>query len=337
MSSEHPSEHPHLSHSTLVTELVVPHQFSTPLNQKPLIVLASHQPNLLPLHCAPTFTQFWKDYWVCPHQNPNPSSQTQWKPQKWTSKCGNTDNSNGPCTCHLLQRKPTTFNHQKTWLHYCHWKKIRAQTMVRGIGIISRRDLNNYSSITIWCPYPLAALAKEEHTATREMMQAHTLEAQRKWRTPYTNIPWIYLSEKDWARVIPIERTVEFLQEIIQVTSLEVIKGIDNMGVIKTKYFIDESEHRKLMRKLKRRRRDFLIEPIFPLPRWGISQKPIKEGMTWLESQQATALYHIELEAVLKEIFAHSFDNISSRVFTREWHCDKSHFFLYFWDIISIQ
>jgi len=31
-------------------------------------------------------------------------------------------------------------------------------------------------------------------------------------------------------------------------------------------------------------------------------------------------LYHIELEAVLKEIFAHIFNTISSRVFTREQH-----------------
>jgi len=52
----------------------------------------------------------------------------------------------------------------------------------------------------------------------------------------------------------------------------------------------------------------------------GNPQKLIKEGMTWLESQQATTLYHIELKAVLKKIFAHSFDTISSRVFTREQH-----------------
>ena len=90
------------------------------------------------------------------------------------------------------------------------------------------------------------------------------------------------------------------------------------MGDIKIRYFIDETEHRKLMRKLERRRRDFSDELLFPLPKWGIPQKLIKEGMTQLESQQATALYHIELEAVLKEIFAHSFDTISSRVFTRE-------------------
>jgi len=56
----------------------------------------------------------------------------------------------------------------------------------------------------------------------------------------------------------------------------------------------------------------------FPLPRWGIPQKQMREGMTQLESQQATALYHIELKAVLKEIFMHSSDKISSRTFMRE-------------------
>jgi len=50
MSSEHPPQHPHPSHSTLVTELVTLHQLLTPLNQKPLIVLAFHQPNPLPIH-----------------------------------------------------------------------------------------------------------------------------------------------------------------------------------------------------------------------------------------------------------------------------------------------
>jgi len=109
-------------------------------------------------------------------------------------------------------------------------------------------------------------------------MKEHTLEAQKKWRTLYTNIPQIYPSEKDWAGVTPIERTFEFLQVIIQVTSLDIVKGIDNAGDIKIRYFIDETEHRKLMRKLESRRRDFSDELLFPLPRWGIPQKLIKEA-----------------------------------------------------------
>jgi len=92
------------------------------------------------------------------------------------------------------------------------------------------------------------------------------------------------------------------------------------MGDIRIRYFIDKMEHRKLMRKLERRRRDFSDKPLFPLPKWGIPQKLIKEGMMQLESQQATTLYHIELKAVLKEIFTHSFNTISSRVFMREQH-----------------
>jgi len=163
-------------------------------------------------------------------------------------------------------------------------------------------------------------MAKEGYAATREMMKQHTLEAQRKWRTLYTNIPQIYPSEKDWAGVTPINRTFEFLQVIIQVTSLEVVKGIYNTGEVKIRYFVDKTEHKKLMKKLEQERREFPIEPFFPLPRGGILQKQMKEGMTWLESQQVTALYHIELKAVLKEIFTHSFNKISSRTFTRVQH-----------------
>jgi len=216
---------------------------------------------------------------------------------------------------HLFTKKPNCITIMQRKLELGPWPEALELYRERG-----RNDSNDNSSITVWYPYPLAALVKEKHAAIREMMKEHTLEAQRKWRTPYTNIPQIYPSEKDWARVTPIKRTFEFLQEIIQVTSLDVIKGIDDLGDIKIRYFIDKTEHRKLMRKLERRRRDFSDELLFPLPKWGIPQKLIKEGMTWLESQQATALYHIELEAVLKEIFAHSFDTISSRVFTREQH-----------------
>ena len=52
-----------------------------------------------------------------------------------------------------------------------------------------RNDSNTYSSITVWYPYPLTTLVKEEHTAIRETMKSHTLVAQSKWKTLYTNIP----------------------------------------------------------------------------------------------------------------------------------------------------
>jgi len=154
---------------------------------------------------------------------------------------------------HLFTKKPNCITIMQRKLELGPWSEALELYQERG-----RNDPNNKSSITVWYPYPLATLAKEKHVAIREMMKEHALEAQRKWRTLYTNIPQIYPSEKDWARVTPIERTFEFLQVIIQVTSLDIIKGINNVGDIKIRYFIDKTEHRKLMRKLERRRRDFL-------------------------------------------------------------------------------
>jgi len=137
---------------------------------------------------------------------------------------------------HLITKRPDCITIIKRRLELRLWSEALELYQEEG-----RNNLNNYSSITVWYPYPLAAL--EEHAATRETMKAHTLEARRKWRTPYTNIPQIYLSEKDWARVTPIERTFEFLWEIIQVTSLEVIKGIDDMGDIKIEYVIKQGDY----------------------------------------------------------------------------------------------
>ena len=132
---------------------------------------------------------------------------------------------------HLFTKKPDCITVMQRKLELGPWPEALELYRERG-----RNDPNDNSSITVWYPYPLAALAKEKHAAIRETMKEHALEAQRKWRTPYTNIPRIYPSEKDWARVTPIERTFEFLQEIIQVTSLDIIKGIDNSGDVKIRY-----------------------------------------------------------------------------------------------------
>jgi len=109
---------------------------------------------------------------------------------------------------HLITKRPNCITSVKRRLELRLWSEALELYWEEG-----RNDSNNYNSITIWYPNPLGALAKE-HVATRETMKAQALEAQRKWRTPYTNIAQIYLSEEDWAGVTPIERTFEFLKKL---------------------------------------------------------------------------------------------------------------------------
>jgi len=85
---------------------------------------------------------------------------------------------------HLFIKKPDCITIMQRKLELRPWSEALELYCERG-----RNDLNDNSSITVWYPYPLAALAKEKHMAIREMMKEHTLEAQKKWRTLYTNIP----------------------------------------------------------------------------------------------------------------------------------------------------
>jgi len=92
---------------------------------------------------------------------------------------------------HLFTKKPNCITVMQRKLDLGPWPEALELYRERG-----RHDLNDNSSITVWYPYPLAALAKEKHGAIRETMKEHALEAQRKWRTPYTNILQIYPSER---------------------------------------------------------------------------------------------------------------------------------------------
>ena len=55
--------------------------------------------------------------------------------------------------------------------------------------------------------------------------------------------------------------------------------------------------------------------PVFPLPQFGVSQKLLQEGLSEEEACQAAAIFQVETEACLLEIWAKLCPMMSNKVF----------------------
>ena len=139
----------------------------------------------------------------------------------------------------------------------------------------------------------------------------------QKWRTPGTLIPKVYPTEYDFksALVMPILLGNNKEMELLLFPIIcNTVYGIDDEGVLVCKYFFIPEVIKETQEYL-RKKREVIPKPLFPLPQTGISARMEREGMTQYKAAQASALFKIEIEACLLEIWSYTSPRLSAHTF----------------------
>ena len=98
-----------------------------------------------------------------------------------------------------------------------------------------------------------------------------------------------------------------------------IVKGIREDGETISKYFIQLQKLEDLHKFLTELRED-INQPFFPLPKYGISTRLEKQGMSLNKACQAAAIFKIELEACLLEAWLYINPRMSAKIFWRNHH-----------------
>ena len=177
-----------------------------------------------------------------------------------------------------------------------------------------RRDYPNTEAF-----YPLCLDAYSRQGSDGLWLEFHrTVDfANQKWRTPGNLIPKVYPTEYDFKStlVMPIllggAKEIELLLFPIICNT---VYGINNEGVLVCRYFFIPEVMKETQEYL-RKKREIIPKPLFPLPQSGISVRMEREGMTQYKVAQASALFKIELEACLLEIWSYTSPQLSACTF----------------------
>jgi hypothetical protein len=104
------------------------------------------------------------------------------------------------------------------------------------------------------------------------------------------------------------------LKKTWKTLSFNRVTGINEQGGQEVRYFIVQSRLGKLKLELEKLRKK-IPQPFFRLPQFGASQRMLNLGMTELEAQQISALFWVELEACLLEIWSYINPSMSNSIF----------------------
>jgi len=142
------------------------------------------------------------------------------------------------------------------------------------------------------------------------------MEGNRRWRSPGTLLPKIYPTSTNWkeATVMDIVKETFLVIASLLALAFDIVQGKDSHNSLITRYFIDQENERKIIKHIAKAR-EFIQDPYFPLPKYGVSQRLLKQGMTRSEALAAAVVFRVEMEAVLLEIFHHSIPTLSESVF----------------------
>ena len=171
-------------------------------------------------------------------------------------------------------------------------------------------------------PLPLDAYARESTSEVRSEIKQHAMEALRKWRSPSTPLARIYPSERDWKEGLMIPQLgnkEDPMTIIFQALLFNIVKGIGEDGDTITRYFTLPHKLEDLQELLTKLRKD-IDHPFFPLPKYGISTRLERQGMSLQEACQTAAIFKIELEACLLEIWSYINPRMSAQIFRRNRH-----------------
>ena len=173
---------------------------------------------------------------------------------------------------------------------------------------LPERERRDYPNTEAFYPLCLDAYSRQGSDGLRSQFHRTAEFTNQKWRTLGTLIPKVYPTEYDFKStlVIPILLGEAKEMELLLFPILcNTVYGIDDEGVLVCRYFF-VPEVIKESQEYLRKKREVIPKPLFPLPQTGISTRMEREGMTQYEAAQASALFKIEIEACLLEIWSYT-------------------------------
>ena len=174
-----------------------------------------------------------------------------------------------------------------------------------------------YPDTEVFFPLCLDTYSRQGSSGLRSDFQRLAGFANQKWRTPGTLIPKVYPTEFNLkkALVLPIitENNKEMELLLFPLIS-NTVYGINDEGALTCVYFFIPETIKEVW-ELLTTKREAIPKPLFPLPQTGILTRMEREGMTQYEAAQATALFKIEIEACLLEIWSYTNPRLSAHTF----------------------
>ena len=180
---------------------------------------------------------------------------------------------------------------------------------------VKRRQ--EYPNTEAFFPLCLDAYARQGSSGLKADFRRLAQFTNQKWRTPGMLIPKVYPTEFNFkkALVLPIVNNIQSeLESIIFPIVTNAVYGINEEGALTCVYFFILEAVKRIQEYLSKKR-EVIPKPLFPLPQTGISSRMEREGMTQYEAAQATALFKIEYEACLLEIWSYTNPRLSAHTF----------------------
>ena len=131
-------------------------------------------------------------------------------------------------------------------------------------------------------------------------------------------LPHIYPAKKDWQEGIVfhlLKQTNHNPLTLWELLTFNILKGIDNCRNHITRYLIIEYHLGGFHWKLQALQLTMRTPSYFLLPQFGVSHKQLKEGLMEDEARQAAAIFRIETEACLVEIWSKLCPTMSDEIF----------------------
>jgi len=181
---------------------------------------------------------------------------------------------------------------------------------------LSKEEQHKWPDSEVFYPYTISSIDTMAVQENIDEFRRMAIEGNRRWRSPGTLVPKIYPTSTNWkeATVMDIVNETFLVIASLPALAFDVVQGRDSHNSQIIRYFIDQENERKIIKHVTKAR-EFIQDPYFPLPKYGVSQRLLKQGMTRSEALAAAAIFRVEMEAVLLEIFHHSIPTLSESVF----------------------
>jgi len=181
---------------------------------------------------------------------------------------------------------------------------------------LSKEEQHKWPDSEVFYPYTISSINTMAIQENMDEFRRMAIEGNRRWRSPGTLLPKIYPTATNWkeATLIDLIKDTVLVLASLPALAFDVVQGKDSHDTQITRYFIDQENERKIIKHISKAR-EFIQDPYFLLPIYRVRQRLLKQGMTRSEALAAAALFRVEMEVVLLEIFHHSIPTLSKSVF----------------------
>jgi hypothetical protein len=211
----------------------------------------------------------------------------------------------------------------KLWLRKKRPINIPWEQALQNYKDCSESELTNWQDSDTLYPLPIAAFTHTSPTEAKEEFRTNAITVIGKWRSPADTLPRIYPLEKDWKDGDCLQFLYDkqpFILTALEALTFNRVQGIDENGQLLTKYFIIQHHEGNCRAQLLELQKEIGSPPFFLLPKFGVNQRLHNHSMTELEAKQAVALFRVEMEACLLEIWSYINPTMSAETFKKNKH-----------------